>query len=266
MKEKIINDDIEKFFHPSLEASFKDDYCQIFYHHGDRQLYVELRKRIGDAITCLKDFYKTNYAPKIIIFIYPDLAAMNEAFQRELPNDQCCFVPVKGEISLITFTAKIGMDNLSQVLVHEISHIIFSELSGNEEVDEIQQTKPVWLDEGIALLLDSKFRANLPNVEKKRMESLSLTNIDYFPTLSELYTYFNRLDGDVEFGPKGTMAYAYSYYCVSELSKRFGSHKIAAFIRKLYGNNNFNDLFLEFFGISLKKYDSEIKKMILNHD
>lgn len=262
MKNRIINEDIQRFFHPTLEVEAKDDFCESYYNYVDSKLYGELRKSIGEVAAYLRNFYKIKRIPKIIIFLYPDITAMNEAFQRDLPNDQCCFAPIKGNPSLITFTSKIGKDNLKQVLSHEISHIIFAMLSGNKEVNDIQQTKPVWLDEGLALLVDSKFRINLENIEKKRLRCLQEPEINYFPNLSELNTYFNRIDGAVEFGPKGLMAYAYSYFCVSKLANQFKNEVIVSFVKTLSRKDNFNDCFYEYFGISLENFNLEMKRLI----
>jgi hypothetical protein len=255
----------EKFHHPQLNRSIQYENFECFFTAGDEWIIDNI---IGEKLAVesnLQIYYQIDHIPHIVIYIYHDLQAMNEAFKRGLPNDQCCFVPIKGNISLITFTSKIGVESIKPVLTHEISHIIFSFLSGNQEVNNIQQTVPLWLDEGIALYLDIRFRKNKKQIEENRLCLLKNSTLNYFPRLSSMYTYFNRLDDPIEFGPKGMMSYAYSYFCVLYLINTFGSAAVVDFIKNLKNNKRcFDRSFERHFNLSLDEFDNRAKSLILS--
>jgi hypothetical protein len=255
-----------RFQHPLLDRIIRSDTFEYHYTAGDAGMMGRVVDETAGAEAYLKEFYAIDHIPCIAIYMYHDLQMMNEAFGRELPNDQCCFVPIKGDISLVTFTAKIGESCIKPILVHEISHVVFSFLSGSQEINNIQQTVPLWLDEGIALYLDNKFRQNKKQIEAKRLCLLKDSKINYFPRLSSLYTYFNRLDDTVEFGPKGMMAYAYSYFSVLSLINAFGESSLVAFIKSLKNNTLcFDELFKRYFDLSLDAFDDQTKAMLFAH-
>jgi hypothetical protein len=257
----------DRFYHPLLNRNIRHKNFECFYTAGDERISSNVVDSLDEVASYLKDFYEVDHTPYIAIYIYHDLQMMNEAYKRTLPNDQCCFVPIKGDMSLITFSSKIGTSSIKQILAHEISHIIFSFLSGNQEVNSIQQTVPLWLDEGIALYIDNKYRANINELEERRANSLKQSSIDYFPRLSLLYTYFNRLDESIEFGPKGMMAYAYSYFCVVDLINNFGITTVVSFIKNLKNNKlDFDKLFEMYFGLALDAFDNKTKRRILYSD
>jgi hypothetical protein len=255
----------DRFYHPSLNRNIRHNNFECFYTVGDEWMRDNIVNNLDEVTSYLEEFYKTDNIPFTTIYMYHDLQTMNEAFKRELPNDQCCFVPIHGDTPLITFTSKIGESSVKPVLIHELSHIIFSFLSGNQEINSIQQTVPLWLDEGIALYLDNKYRTNIKERDARRVNLLKQPNIDYFPKLSLLYTYFNRIDESIEFWPKGMMAYAYSYFCVLHLMNKFGMATIVDFIKNLKHNKlSFDKLFETYFDLSLDAFDSKIKKWVLS--
>lgn len=257
---------IRKYLTDSLKVkkSFSDIF--IFYYHNDEKISYKILKLAEDARSHLQNFFQVSFTPKIVIFLYPNQFEMEKAFERPLPNDHCCFVPVKGETSLITFTSKINQKSLNQILVHEISHIFFTNITGNYEINDIQQIMPVWLDEGLALYLDSQFRYNMKKIEERRFSLFTKHSTDYFPNLTQLYTYFNHLDSEKEFGIRGQMAYAYSYFCVVKLIKTFGERRIVDFIKFLSPKKNFSDIFFSFFQFSLETFNEKMKQFVIEHD
>jgi len=267
MKHYCLDVKISKYYVSMLNQHKIHNLFECYYNSIDSKMYEAIVVNIEEVIKYLIEFYDVEKIPNIIIFIYPDLEMMNMAFKRKLPSDQCCFVPVKGNNSLITFTSKIGLGCLKQVLTHEISHIIFTLVSGNKEINDIQQTIPVWLDEGISLFLDSRYRLNMDEIKTNRLNYLMSAGIECIPSLSSLYTYFNKIDKDIEFGPNGTIAYAYSYFCVTSLIDKFGENEIVKYIKLLLNNkNNFELCFKKFFGISINDFENEMKRMILSND
>lgn len=255
---------LDRYHHPLLNRNIRHKNFECFYTAGDEEISCNVVDSLDEVASYLKEFYEIDHSPPIVIYIYHDLQMMNEAYKRTLPNDQCCFVPIKGDTSLITFSSTIGESSIKQILAHEISHIIFSFLSGNQEINSIHQTVPLWLDEGIALYIDNKYRANIKELEERRANLLKQPRIDYFPRLSLLYTYFNRLDESIEFGPKGMMAYAYSYFCVLDLINAFGIATVVSFIKNLKNNKlDFDKQFEMYFDSSLDAFDNKMKRRIL---
>lgn len=262
-----IDSDMKEFYHPMLDKYKKNDLFECHFNQSDEKYHLVIEKEIKEVIVYLKSFFKIETVPEITIFLYHNIEMMNKAFKRTLPSDQCCFVPIKDKKSLITFTSKIEKTSLKQVLAHEISHIIFAKLSGNREVNDIQQTIPVWLDEGLALYVDRKYRANIKQIELKRRELFKKSEIDYFPHLMTLYTYFNKIDQDIEFGPKGTMAYAYSYFCVTNLIGKYGKNAIVKFIKSLPGKEKeFDTIFNEFFGYNIKEFNEKMRGVMFSDE
>ncbi|MHC1711182.1 MAG: hypothetical protein AB9872_03420 [Solidesulfovibrio sp.] len=258
---------LDRYYHPLLNRNIRHKNFECFYTAGDEGISGNVVDSLDEVVSYLKEFYEIDHISPIVIYIYHDLQMMNEAYKRELPNDQCCFVPIHGDISLITFSSKIGESSIKPVLAHEISHIIFSFLSGSQEVHNIQQTVPLWLDEGIALYIDNKYRLNIKEREERWANLLKQPSIDYFPRLSLLYTYFNRLDESIEFGPKGMMAYAYSYFCVLDLINAFGIATVVSFIKNIKNNKlDFDKQFEMYFGLSLDAFDNKTKMKISYSD
>lgn len=204
---------------------------------------------------------------KLFIFMYPDLASMNLAFRRELPHDDCCFVPIKGPESVICFVARrTKLSSVKAILAHEYCHIVFDSLTGNRETGPWRQRIPVWLDEGIAMYVDSAFRDNLAEIESRRLALVRQGADGWWPDLNNQYTYFNRLDGTTEFGPRGMLAYTYSYFCVKELIYRFGIKKIRRFAASLASGNNISSKFHTTCGISVRQYNCEIKRLLVHRE
>lgn len=201
---------------------------------------------------------------KLFIFMYPDLASMSLAFRRELPHDDCCFVPIKGPESLICFIAHHArLSSVKAILVHEYCHIVFASLTGNCETGPWRQRIPVWLDEGMALYADRVFRDNIAEIESRRLAFVRQEAGGWWPDLEDQYTYFNRLDGQTEFGPRGMLAYAYSYFCVKELIYRFGIKKIRRFAASLALCNDISSRFHKTFGISVRQLNWEMKRLLV---
>lgn len=195
--------------------------------------------------------------------MYPDLSAMNKAFRRELPQEHCCFVPIKGPESLITFvTPRTDLRSLKVMLAHDYCHIVFGCLTGNRETGRFVQRIPMWLDEGCALFVGRKYRENFPEIERKRLDLVRQGTDGWWPNLENLYTYFNRLDVEMEFGPRGMLAYAYSYFCVKELIGRFDEQTFVQFAGLLASCDDIPSLFRRTFGVSIAQFNSEMRSSL----
>lgn len=229
----------------------------IAYSENNEHFVRYILSSIPMVITDIETFFSCKIHPRISIFIYPDISSMSKAFGRELKSDQWCFVPIIGEESLITFTANINKETIPHVLIHELSHVYFSRITGNVDVGNYRQSVPLWLDEGVALYLDSKYRHDFDQTLRKRLSTLKSKENKYFPKLMDLYTYFNRLDED-EFGAKSLMAYAYSYFSVKDLIEQFGRGHMIDFIKQPDLANNFDFLFEAHFKFSLSTYNAKM--------
>jgi|GEM_PF-6717770 len=116
----------------------------------------------------------------------------------------------------------------------------------------------MWLDEGVALFVDREFRENFREIERERLERIRQGADGWWPNLEDLYTYFNRLDGEIEFGRRGLLAYAYSYFWVKELIRRFDEHTFVQFAVSLASCNDIPSLFHQTFGLSVVQFNSEM--------
>lgn len=237
-----------------LDIWFADQDCQI------AELCISEMNEARDHVEAFFD-YRPNV--KLFIFMYPTLSAMNKAFGRELPDEHCCFVPIDGPESLITFVTPRGnLRSLKVILAHEYCHIVFGCLTGNRETGRTEQRIPMWLDEGVALFVDRKFRENFPEIERGRLDLIGQGADGWWPNLEDLYTYFNRLDGETEFGQRGMLAYAYSYFCVKELITRFDEQTFVQFAVSLASCNDIPSLFYQTFGLSVAQFNSEMKRSL----
>lgn len=231
----------------------------IAYHERNEEFVCAILPLIPGVISDIEDFYSCSIQPKISIFVYPDLHSMSTAFGRELKSDQWCFVPITREPALVTFTANIKKEALSQILIHEFSHVYFSSITGNVDVGNFRTSIPLWLDEGIAFHLDSKYRPHFDQTRQKRLSALQSDAHPYFPKLMDLHTYFNRLDAE-EFGIKSEKAYFFSYFCVQDLLEQFGGKHLLEFLNLPDLANDFDHLFEAHFQCSLPVYNSKMTK------
>lgn len=210
-----------------LESKYKIEEITSHIEKGNIEIWFSAQNKLAaesmpyqiDYLCAyVHDFFE--YEPKIrlFIFMYSDLKSMNKAFGRKLPHANCCFVPLFGPESLIaSIKPKKNISSIRSILIHEYTHIVFSALTDNKEVAQYRQRIPLWIDEGISLYLDKDFRVNFVDIENKRLETVRKGANGYWPHLQNLFTYFNRLDQEQEFGEKGMLAYSFSYFCVRHL-------------------------------------------------
>ncbi len=244
-----------KFYVDSLKEKRKKKNVSMFYNSKDELKAKKIMGKINPALEYISSTYNVKKSPKISIYLYPDLNEMNMAFGRTLPHDQCCFVPIKGDQSLVTFTSNIKIINIMQILIHEFSHIFFNKITGNQEIGKFRQTKPMWIDEGLALLLDLNFRKDIKTVLLNRIKLFEEGFSKMLPKLSDQYIYYNRLDDNVEFGPRGMLAYSFSFFCVLELAVKYGKENLFKFIKNTLDMKPFEKLFYNFFDITLDNFD-----------
>lgn len=261
-----INIEIDNFFSETLQKKKSTLSTTIFYH-PDNASFAEIILALEDHhLSWLKRFFHATNTSQIIIFLYPDQKAMEKGFKRVLPSAHCCFTPIVGETSLIAFTALNNLDNVSPILVHETAHVYFHLITGSREIDTIRQSIPLWLDEGLALYLDSRFRQNFDEVRQQRLALFKKYDKDLLPDLMELYVYFNRLDDNEEFGPRGKLAYAFSYFCMCELVRRFGTQRVIGFLKELYGNSIVGDIFFKHFSFSIEHFNGLMKTSLFGQN
>jgi hypothetical protein len=238
----------------------------IWFAGQDYQIAELCIEEMNGARDHVEGFFDYRPNVKLFIFMYPNLSAMNKAFGRELPDENCCLVPINGPESLITFvTPRSNLRSLKVILAHEYCHIVFGRLTGNRETSRTEQRIPMWLDEGVALFVDRKFRENFPEIKRKRLEIIRQGADGWWPNLEDLYTYFNRLDGEIEFGRRGNLAYAYSFFCVRELIRRFDEQTFARFAASLASCNDIHSLFHQTFGLSIARFNSEMKSALVQN-
>lgn len=190
-----------KYFLPCLDTECAAaENIEVVCQAADQALAAAVATAATAALAHLENFYSPDVKPAITVFIYPDLAAMSQAFGREIKSADWCFAPIITEPALIAFTAGLR-GSFSQVLTHEFSHVYFASLTGNQPAaKKFCQTIPCWLDEGIALNLDAAFRPeDFPATVRRRREILQTKETAYFPDLTDMYTYFNRLDEEKSF-------------------------------------------------------------------
>jgi hypothetical protein len=239
------------------------DGLDIWFAGQDCQIAELCISEMNEARHHVEAFFDYRPNVKLFIFMYPNLSAMNKAFGREFPDEHGCFLPINGPESLITFvTPRSNLRSLKVMLAHEYCHIAFGCLAGNRETGRIVQRIPMWLEEGVALFVDRNFRENFPEIERKRLELIRQGADGWWPNLEDLYTYFNRLDGEMEFGRRGMLAYAYSYFCVKELIRRFDEQTFVQFAVLLASCNDIPSLFHQRFGLSVAQFNSEMKSSL----
>ena len=165
------------------------DGLEIRFGEQDHEIAELCINKMIEARDHVETFFECSPKLKLYIFLYPDLNAMNGAFGRDLPDENCCFVPITGSESLIGFvTPRNDLSALKAALVHEYCHIVFGFLTGNREVGRFSQRIPVWLDEGVALFVDREFRENFPETERKRLDLLRQGAGGWWPDLEDQYT------------------------------------------------------------------------------
>lgn len=79
------------------------DGLDIWFAGQDCQIADLCIKEMNEARHHVEAFFDYRPNVKLSIFMYPNLSAMNKAFGRELPDENCCFVPINGPEFLITF-------------------------------------------------------------------------------------------------------------------------------------------------------------------
>jgi hypothetical protein len=252
-----------KYKLPELSAALQTQGISILFSPEDKDSAGNAADEIVSAQRHVHDFFGFCPRTQLYIFMYPNLNSMSRAFGRNLPDENCCFVPITGESSLIAFiTPRANPASIRAILAHEYSHIAFAAFTRNHEIGDVCQRVPVWLDEGVALCIDRDFRPDFSSVEQRRLKTIREGVPDFWPDLSQQYKYFNRLDEGVEFGAKGLLAYAFSYFCVRKLIDRFGKRTLLDFLRDLADTDEIDNCFKRYFGFSVEDFSTEMKNVL----
>lgn len=131
---------------------------------------------------------------------------------------------------------------LSQTLKHELTHAIIAELSGF--------MAPAWIDEGLAMYLESK-----PD-KQEHLEFKALVKKNGFIPLKELNNSFTLLEHYQE----SRMAYLQSKIIIKYLFSIAGQDQISEYYMLL--KNRQTNAFEKVFGISTENFESNFQRWV----
>ena len=132
---------------------------------------------------------------------------------------------------------------LQKVLRHEYVHALVYELSGGK--------CPVWLDEGLAQMMEGNLNALLVPALGKYLK-----NNQPIP-VSKLESGFIKLDRQ-----QAPVVYAQSLYATKFLISRYGMSKIVAFLKKLKSGMSQEAAFKLTFGITIQEFDNALSESL----
>jgi len=186
------------------------------------------------------------WGDRVKIFLFSSQQAfLDETKQPQWSRGGAFYSESLGQRAIATYLNQPLL--FSEVLPHEIAHLILTDFIGSESV------VPKWFSEGVAQLAEENKTQKADLIMR-----ISVRFHTYFP-IESLERYDIARERDAQ---KVGLFYAQSVSMVDFLIKRFGSEKFGLWCRQIATGKNFFEAFRLVYGLYIESWDNFEKKWI----
>lgn len=196
----------------NFKLQLETENFKFYSTNKDKKCLDDLSKILDENYYRISKDFNVSLKEKVIIEVYPDIKAFHDAI--EAPNAPNWIVGTGWEnkikmVSPLNPGGQHTYDTLMQVVVHEFTHVLISNI--NSDLASI----PIWLNEGIAAYEANQMSSNSRSAIKEKLDSNDV------PSLWELNSSnFSEVGG-----------YVFSYTAIEYLIENYGYDTIILLIK-----------------------------------
>lgn len=220
----------------TLESSL----FQIYYAENARKNAEELSTILENGYADLAPKIGVKLAKKVRIFLCPTEDIFNELTGQLIPHwGEGITDPVRGLIILKSPTLSKNHIGFPKLVLHELTHILVGQSVHYPKVI------PRWFNEGVAIYFSNDKEFSSGKAISKALISNSLVQLD-------------EIDDVLSFQKeKAQLAYEESYSAILFLEEKYGYEGIIKLIQAFKKSINFNQAFLDVFGMDFIDFEWE---------
>ncbi|MGL5379340.1 peptidase MA family metallohydrolase [Clostridium sp.] len=196
----------------NIRLQVENDNFQFYSYNKDKECLDDLLKTLEENYIRISKNLNTTLNEKVVVEIYPDIDSFHKSIGQPTAPSWIVGTGWENKIKMVSPLnpgEHNNYDTLTQVLIHEFTHILISNI--NSDLNNI----PIWLNEGLATYEAKQINANGIEFIKKSIENNST------PLLSEMtYDNFAEVGG-----------YMFSYTVIEYLANNYGFDKIVLLIK-----------------------------------
>lgn len=208
----------------SFKLQMENKNFEFYSYNKDKKCLADLSKILEENYNRISKELNITLKEKVIIEVYPDIKAFHDAMGSPNAPNWVVGTGWKNKIEMVSPLNPGGQhtyDTLMQVVVHEFTHVVISNI--NSDLESI----PIWLNEGIAAYEAKQMSSNSRSAIKEKLDSNDV------PSLSEMNSSnFSEVGG-----------YVFSYTAIEYLIENYGYDTIVLLIKtptdleKILGNS-----------------------------
>ncbi|NIR52981.1 hypothetical protein GWO43_30585 [candidate division KSB1 bacterium] len=211
---------------------------RINYTEQDKQIVKAFAELLETEYSKLVARSGIRFARPVHIFLTPSEQAFNQLTGHFIPDwGEGVADPARSVIVLKSPNLSHNYDTLPKLIRHELTHILVGNLGA------APHTIPKWFHEGMAIYFsyDEEFAGG--KAISKALLTDSVVPLDEIDKVLK----FHR--------EKARLAYEESYSAILYMEKAFGERGIVDFLQELEQSKEFDDTFLQVFGIDLYEFE-----------
>lgn len=194
-----------------LKLQLESQYFRFYSFNKDAKCLNDLNKSLQENYKRISNDLNVSIKDKVDIEIYPDIQSYHNAIGVPMAPAWNVGTGWKGRIKMVS-PLNPGKyhtyDTLMQVVVHEFTHVMISEINSN------LKNIPLWLNEGTAAFEAKQMNNNIQNTLRIKIQNNEI------PSLFAMNTE-NLSDG----------GYAFSYTAVEYVVKNYGYNALIKLIK-----------------------------------
>lgn len=201
-----------KYSDNSFKLQMESENFKFYSYNKEKKCLDDLSKILEDNYNRISKDLNVTLKEKVIIEIYPDIKVFHEAIGAPNAPNWVVGTGWENKIKMVSPLNPGGQhtyDTLMQVVVHEFTHVVISNI--NSDLESI----PIWLNEGIAAYEANQMSITSRNAIKEKLDSNAV------PLLSEMNSSnFSEVGG-----------YVFSYTSIEYIIKNYGYDTVISLIK-----------------------------------
>ncbi|MFQ5822637.1 MAG: peptidase MA family metallohydrolase [bacterium] len=218
----------------TLESSL----FRIYYSEEDDKSAEELSTLLDIEYADLVSKIGLEINNTVSVFLCPSEEIFNELTGKFVPDwGEGVTDPVRNLIILKSPNLSQNLSRFPKLVLHELTHILVGQSL------EHPAAIPRWFNEGIAIYFSHDEEFSIGQAISKALISNSIISLD-------------EIDDVLKFQQeKARLAYEESYSAILFLEEKYGYNRLFQLIQELKKEKNFNQAFLDIFGIDLFEFE-----------